>query len=164
MPRHAETRRLPWSQEQMFDLVADIDSYADFLPWVQAMRIRSTEGNVVTADMVVGFKMVRERFTSRVTLDRPEKVHVDYIAGPLKYLNNDWIFRPTLEGGCEIEFTVDFEFKNRMFERLAGMFFHEAFRRMVASFETRAAAVYGAASPGTVSASGINRSSATSAA
>lgn len=162
MPRHAETRHLAWSQAQMFDLVADIGRYDEFLPWVQAMRIRSTEGNVVTADMVVGFKMVRERFTSRVTLDRPERVHVDYISGPLKYLKNDWVFRATPDGGCDIDFSVDFEFNNRMFERLAGMFFHEAFKRMVGAFETRAAAVYGA--PGGSPASGINSSSATSAA
>lgn len=146
----------------MFDLVADIGRYAEFLPWVQAMRIRSHEGNVVTADMVVGFKMVRERFTSRVTLDRPNSVHVDYISGPLKYLTNDWLFRPASDGGCEIDFSVDFEFKNKMFERLAGMFFHEAFKRMVSAFETRAAAVYGA--PTLAAVSGISSSSATNAA
>jgi coenzyme Q-binding protein COQ10 len=150
----------------MFDLVADIGRYAEFLPWVQAMRIRSPEagdaGNVVTADMVVGFKMVRERFTSRVTLDRPDRVHVDYVSGPLKYLKNDWLFRPAPDGGCEIDFSVDFEFRNKMFERLAGMFFHEAFKRMVGAFETRAAAVYGV--PALSPASGISSSSATSAA
>nr|WP_310522368.1 type II toxin-antitoxin system RatA family toxin [Polymorphobacter sp.] len=161
MPRHSETRHLPYSADQMFDLVADIGRYAEFLPWVQAMRIRSVEGDVVTADMVVGFKMVRERFTSRVTLTRPTKVHVDYISGPLKYLKNDWGFRAAPDGGCEIDFTVDFEFRNKMFERLAGMFFHEAFRRMVASFEARAAQVYGAA---VTAPSGISSSSATSAA
>ena len=134
----------------MFDLVADVGRYDEFLPWVQAMRIRSPEpgdaGGVVVADMVVGFKLVRERFTSRVTLDRPARIHVDYVSGPLKYLKNDWVFRPAPTGGCEIDFSVDFEFKNKMFERLAGMFFHEAFKRMVGAFETRAAAVYGAGS------------------
>ena len=131
----------------MFDLVADIGSYDTFLPWVQAMRICSHEGNVVTADMVVGFKMVRERFTSQVTLERPHRVHVDYVSGPLKYLKNDWVFKAAAGGGCEIDFSVDFEFKNKMFERLAGMFFHEAFKRMVSAFEARAAAVYGSAGP-----------------
>ncbi len=144
MPRHAETRRLPYTAEQMFDLVADIGRYAEFLPWVQAMRIVSDDGTVVTADMIVGFKMVRERFTSRVTLDRPSHIHVDYIDGPLKFLNNDWTFRDAA-GGCEIDFSVDFEFKNRMFEALAGMFFGEAFKRMVGAFEMRAATVYGKA-------------------
>ena len=162
MPRHAETRRLAYTPLQMFDLVADIGRYAEFLPWVQAMRIRSAEADVVTADMVVGFKMVRERFTSRVTLTRPDKIHVDYISGPLKYLKNDWVFRTAPDGGCDIDFSVDFEFRNKMFERLAGMFFHEAFRRMVDAFETRAAAVYGAVSA--TGASGISSSSATSAA
>ncbi len=157
MPRHSETRHLAWSQVQMFDLVADIGRYAEFLPWVQGMRIRSHDGTIVVADMVVGFKMVRERFTSRVTLDRPSQVHVDYISGPLKYLKNDWMFRPAADGGCEIDFSVDFEFRNKMFERLAGMFFHEAFKRMVGAFESRAAAVYGAPMG-----SGISSSSATS--
>lgn len=160
MPRHVETRRLPYSPEQMFTLVADIGRYSDFLPWIQATRILKTDGNIVTADMIVGFKMVRERFTSRVTLTPATEVHVDYISGPLKHLHNDWVFRPGPDGACDIDFSVDFEFKNIVFEKLAGMFFHEAFRRMVGAFETRAAAVYGATS----SASGISNSSATSAA
>ena len=142
MPRHAETRRLPWTPEQMFDLVADVEHYDEFLPWVQAMRMRSNDGKVIVADMVVGFKMVRERFTSRVVLDRPSRIDVDYIDGPLKYLKNAWQFR-AVPGGCEIDFSVDFEFRNRMFERLAGMFFGEAFKRMVGAFEARAAQVYG---------------------
>ena len=143
MPKHAETRLLPWTAEQMFDLVADVGRYDEFLPWVQAMRIRSNDGTIIVADMVVGFKMVRERFTSRVTLDRPGIIHVDYLDGPLNHLKNDWIFR-NVAGGCEIDFAVDFEFRNKMFERLAGVFFGEAFKRMVGAFETRAAAVYGA--------------------
>ena len=147
MPRHSETRALPYTAEQMFDLVADIGRYPEFLPWVQATRILGREGNVVTADLVVGFKMVREKFTSRVTLDRPQRIHIDYVSGPLRYLKNDWIFRP-VQGGCEIDFTVDFEFRSRIFERLAGMFFGEAFRRMVASFESRARVIYGAQGQG----------------
>ena len=142
----------------MFDLVADVGAYDQFLPWVQAMRIRSHDDNVVVADMVVGFKMVRERFTSRVTLDRPARIHVDYISGPLKYLKNDWVFSTASDGGCEIDFSVDFEFRSKIFERLAGLFFHEAFKRMVGAFETRAAAVYSSPTP----ASGISSSSATS--
>jgi coenzyme Q-binding protein COQ10 len=143
MPHHAETRHLPYTPDQMFALVADIGRYAEFLPWVQATRILKTEGDIVTADMIVGFKMVREKFTSRVTLTPATEVHVEYISGPLKYLHNDWIFRAAPNGGCEIDFSVDFEFRNRVFERLAGMFFHEAFHRMVSAFENRAAAVYG---------------------
>ena len=161
MPHHAETRRLPYTPAQVYALVADIGRYAEFLPWVQGMRILKTEGNVVTADMIVGFKMVRERFTSRVTLSPETRVHVDYLSGPLKYLHNDWVFRPAPDGACDIDFSVDFEFRNRMFERLAGMFFHDAFRRMVGAFEARAAAIYGVPTP---VASGISSSSATSAA
>lgn len=155
MPQHTETRHLPWTPEQVFDLVADIERYPQFLPWIQALRIVRREGDVVTADMVVGFKMVRERFTSRVLLARPDRIDVDYISGPLKYLKNDWGFRAAADGGCLVDFSVEFEFKNRMFERLAGMFFHEAFRRMVGAFETRAAVVYGrpAAAPAPVAAS-----------
>jgi coenzyme Q-binding protein COQ10 len=161
MPHHAETRRLPYTPAQVYALVADIGRYAEFLPWVQGMRILKTEGNVVTADMIVGFKMVRERFTSRVTLSPETRVHVDYLSGPLKYLHNDWVFRPAPDGACDIDFSVDFEFRNRMFERLAGMFFQDAFRRMVGAFEARAAAIYGVPTP---VASGISSSSATSAA
>ncbi len=164
MPRHAETRALPYTPEQMFDLVADIGRYPEFLPWVQAMRIREASPTMLAADMVVGFKSVRERFTSRVALDRPRSIHVDYIDGPLKFLKNDWVFR-AVPGGCEIDFSVDFEFRSRMFERLAGMFFGEALKRMVGAFETRAAKIY-ASERSTVAApaSGINNSSATSAA
>ncbi len=148
MPRHSETRALPYSAEQMFDLVADIARYDEFLPWVQATRIVGREGNIVTADLVVGFKMIRERFTSRVTLDRPARIHVDYVSGPLRYLKNDWVFR-AVPAGCEIDFTVDFEFRSRLFEGIAGVFFGEAFRRMVASFEARARVVYGVPGAGT---------------
>jgi len=162
MPKHGETRFLPWTAEQMFDLVADIGRYPEFLPWVQALRITGREGDVVTADMIVGFKMVREKFTSRVTLGKPDRVAVEYISGPLKYLRNDWTFR-NVPGGCEIDFLVDFEFQNRMFERLAGMFFGEALRRMVGAFESRAAVLYGTPSA-TPTAPGIKSSSATSAA
>ena len=149
MPRHSETRTLPYSREQLFDLVADIGRYDEFLPWVQATRIVGREGNAVTAEMIVGFKMVRERFTSRATLDQPSRIHVDYISGPLRYLKNDWVFRD-VPGGTAIDFNVDFEFRSRLFEKLAGAFFGEAFRRMVASFEARARAVYGAPEGGAV--------------
>ncbi len=143
MPRHVEDRFLPYTPEQMFDMVADIGRYAEFLPWVQATRITGRSGNVVTADMVVGFKMVRERFTSRVTLNRPTMLHVEYVSGPLKYLRNDWRFDPA-PGGCTVHFTVEFEVASRLFEKLAGVVFGEAFRRMVASFEKRAAELYAA--------------------
>lgn len=144
MPKHRETRRLPWSATEMFDLVADIGRYGDFLPWVQGMRVGPAQDGVLTADMVVGFRMIREKFTSKVTLDRPRTIHVEYLDGPMKYLHNDWTFRDAAKGsGCEIDFAVDFQFRNRAFEALAGMFFTQAFERMVGAFVARAEQLYG---------------------
>jgi coenzyme Q-binding protein COQ10 len=144
MPKHHEVRRLPWSATEMFDLVADIGRYPEFLPWVQGMRVGPMQDGIVVADMIVGFRMIRERFRSRVTLERPHSVHVDYLDGPMKHLFNDWQFRDAPGGGCEIDFSVDFEFRNKAFEKLAGLFFAQAFERMVAAFVTRAEALYGA--------------------
>ena len=146
MPRHSESRTLPWSPEEMFDLVADIRRYPEFLPWVAAVRIKESSDTLLVADMSVGFKSLRETFTSRVTLNRPGHVDVDYISGPLKHLHNDWRFHPSENGGTRLEFDVDFEFKSKIFERIAGAFFHEAFKRMVASFEARALKLYGSRS------------------
>lgn len=148
MPKHREVRSLPWSASEMFDLVADVARYGEFLPWVQGMRVGPAQPladgkSVLVADMVVGFRMIREKFTSRVTLDRPHHVHVDYLDGPMKHLFNDWTFRDRADGGCEIDFAVDFQFRNRAFEALAGMFFTEAFEKMVAAFVSRAEALYG---------------------
>ncbi|MES2753959.1 MAG: type II toxin-antitoxin system RatA family toxin [Pseudomonadota bacterium] len=153
MPRHAETRRLPYTPEQMFDLVADVGRYAEFLPWVVAMRVRRDIPSETLADMIVGFKGLRETFSSRVEKQRPDRIHVDYLDGPLAYLRNDWRFRPA-PGGCDVDFAVDFAFKNRVFEMLAGQVFGQALRKMIGAFETRAAELY----------SGSNSSSAQSAA
>ena len=142
MPKHSETRHLPYTPEQMFDLVADVARYPEFLPWVSAMRVRSDSDSETVADMIVGFKGLRETFTSRVTKTRPESIDVDYLDGPLKYLRNNWRFRPE-EHGCAVDFTVDFAFKNRVFEMLAGQVFGTALRRMIGAFEDRAAKLYG---------------------
>ena len=159
MPRHNETRRLPYTPEQMFDLVADVGRYAEFLPWVSAIRVRSNTATQLTADMIVGFKGLRETFTSKVDKQRPDRIHVEYLDGPLKYLRNDWVFRP--EGtGCAVDFTVDFAFKNRVFEMLAGQVFGTALRKMIGAFEERAAVLYGTSS----ATGGISSSSAHSAA
>ncbi|MBZ6378812.1 ubiquinone-binding protein [Pacificimonas flava] len=158
MPRHKEVRHLPYSPTQMFDLVADVGGYEEFLPWVVATRVRSRSETELVADLMVGFRMVRETFTSKVALDRPHHIHVDYLDGPLRYLKNDWRFDVADDGGTDICFFVDFEFKQKLFERLAGSFFHEAFRRMVAAFEKRARDVYGA--PEAQSDSGSSSSSA----
>jgi coenzyme Q-binding protein COQ10 len=143
MPGIRETRRLPYSAEQMFELVADVARYPEFLPWVVATRVRSDDGTEMVADMLVGFKALREKFTSRVLKRRPDRLEVIYIDGPMRDLDNLWHFRPLPEGGCEIAFSVEFTFKNKMFEMLAGQYFDRAFRKMVAAFEARADALYG---------------------
>lgn len=148
MPRHEETRRLPYSPEQMFELVADVPRYPEFLPWVSAIRVRSNSEDEMLADMIVGFKGLRETFTSRVIKQRPHSVHVDYIDGPLRHLSNDWRFRPDGDGGVLIDFAVDFAFKNRMFEMLAGQVFDRALRKMIGAFEARAQALYAPAISG----------------
>ncbi len=158
MPRHTETKNLPYTPEQMFDLVADVRRYQEFLPWVAATRVRSDSPNLMVADLVVGFKAIKETFTSRVTKERPSSLTVDYIEGPLKYLHNSWSFEPDGKGGTNINFCVDFAFKSRIFESLAGQMFDRALRRMIGAFETRAHQLYGDCSEGS------SRSSAHSAA
>ena len=128
----------------MFELVADVGRYGEFLPWVSATRVRSNSETEMVADMIVGFKGLRETFTSKVAKERPGHIRVDYLDGPLKYLNNDWRFRPDGQEGTLVEFCVDFAFKNRMFELLAGQVFDRALRKMIGAFEERAAALYGA--------------------
>ena len=143
MPRHSETKLLPYTPAQMFDLVADVARYDEFLPWVVAVRVRSSNEAETVADLVVGFSAFKERFTSRVTKQRPDRITVDYLEGPLKYLKNEWRFEPAADGGTEVFFSVDFAFKSRMFESLAGAMFDRALRRMTGAFEQRAAALYG---------------------
>jgi coenzyme Q-binding protein COQ10 len=143
MPRHSETRHLPYTPEQLFDLVADVGRYDEFLPWVVAVRIRSSSETETVADLVVGFSAFKERFTSKVVKHRPDKICVDYIEGPLKYLHNEWDFEPAGDGGTNLHFSVDFAFKSRLFEALAGQMFDRALRRMTGAFERRAAALYG---------------------
>lgn len=143
MPTHAEKRILPYTPEQLFDLVAAVDRYPAFLPWCLASRITKRDGNVFYADLVIGYKMVREKFGSRVTALKPDHIHVEYLTGPMKHLSNHWRFIPQPSGGTEIDFYVDFEFKNPFFQGLMGMFFNEAVKRMVAAFEQRAKDLYG---------------------
>lgn len=142
MPTHGEKRRLPYRPEQMFALVADIEKYPQFIPWCTAARIRRHDANVIVADLMIGFKMVREKFTSRVELHRPNRIIVRYEDGPFRYLNNTWEFRDA-EGGCEIDFYIDFEFRSRVLQKLMEVLFNEAVRRMVGAFESRARDLYG---------------------
>lgn len=143
MPRHSETKHLPYTPEQLFELVADVQRYDEFLPWVVAVRVRSSSESETVADLVVGFNAFKERFTSRVHKERPTRICVDYIEGPLKYLHNEWRFDPMVDGGTNLFFSVDFAFKSRLFETLAGAMFDRALRRMTDAFEQRAAALYG---------------------
>ena len=144
MPTHAEQRLRPYKPEQLFDLGADIESYPQFLPWCLAARIRKREGDMIEADLVIGFKMIRERFTSRVHLNRSEmRIDVSYAEGPFRYLNNHWKFQPEPNGGCLVDFYVDFEFRSALLQKIIGALFNEAVRRMVAAFETRARRLYG---------------------
>ena len=144
MPRHTETRNLPYRPEQMFELVADVKRYPEFLPWVAATRIRSDDGTEMVADLVVGFKALKESFTSRVHKEYPSGIKIDYVDGPLKYLHNNWHFAADGAGGTRIDFCVDFAFRSRIFETLAGQMFDRALRRMIGAFEERAHQLYGA--------------------
>jgi coenzyme Q-binding protein COQ10 len=146
MPGIRETVSSPYSAEQMFDMVADVARYPEFLPWVVATRVRSDNDTEMVADMLVGFKSLREKFTSKVIKERPSRIEVIYVDGPMRDLDNIWRFRPAGGGGCEIDFCVDFAFKNKMFEMLAGQYFDRAFRKMVAAFQTRADELYGSSS------------------
>jgi coenzyme Q-binding protein COQ10 len=152
MPGIHEVRRLPYSAEQMFDLVADVAHYPEFLPWIMATRVRSDSDTEMVADMLIGFSAIREKFTSRVEKRRPEEICVHYVDGPLRDLDNVWVFRPLSDQACEIDFRVEFTFRNALFEKLAGQYFDRAFRKMVAAFETRAAALYGSSSSSATSA------------
>ena len=143
MPTHAEKKRLPQTQQQLFDLVADVEQYPKFLPWCVACRINRRDGNVLWSDLVVGFKMLREKFTSKVVLDRPGRIDVEYLDGPFRYLNNHWTFASLPDGGTEIGFFIDFEFRSKLLQKLMGTMFNEAVRRMVGAFEKRAHELYG---------------------
>jgi coenzyme Q-binding protein COQ10 len=149
MITHAEERLLGYSPEQMFDLVADIERYPEFLPWCIGARIRERNDTLVVADLIIGFKMIRERFTSRVSLDREHlTIEVAYADGPFKQMTNRWRFEPAPDGRCRIDFYVAFEFRSAMLQKLIGVLFHEAVRRMVSAFETRARKLYGPAHEG----------------
>ena len=139
---------MPYSADEMYALVADVESYAEFLPWCAASRIKrraQTEaGEVLDAELVISFRVFRESFGSRVTL-QPERriIDVEYLEGPFRYLNNHWHFKPISENECEVDFFVDFEFRSRMLQSLIGIVFNEAMRRIVRAFEARAEALYG---------------------
>ena len=147
MPTHGETRRMPYSARQMYDLVADVLRYPEFIPWISAARIRSVVPHVdgtqkMEADLVVSFKVFREKFGSRVLLDEPNlRLNIEYLDGPFKHMRSTWEFAD-LEGGCEVSFFVDFEFRNAVLQKVIGVVFHEAMQRIVRAFEDRAKVLY----------------------
>lgn len=152
MPTHHEVKRLPYSAAQMYDLVADVAAYPKFLPWNSAARIRSRTpvtgskgetGEVMEADLVISFKVFRERFGSRVTLwPASKRIETEYLDGPFRHMRSTWDFRD-VEGGCEVEFFVDFEFRNAILQGIIGVVFNDAMQRVVRAFERRAAELHG---------------------
>jgi coenzyme Q-binding protein COQ10 len=148
MPTHAEKRAMPYNPEQLYKLVAEVDRYPEFLPWCIAARLKSREGDLAIWDLVIGFRMIRERFTSRVTMSpggngASPRIDVAYADGPFRYLNNHWIFDRQPDGTTVIDFFVDFEFRSKLLQSIMGVLFNEAVKRMVAAFEARAKQLYG---------------------
>ncbi|MGY8999652.1 MAG: type II toxin-antitoxin system RatA family toxin [Rhodospirillales bacterium] len=142
MPTHAEKRHLPHSSQQMFNLVSDVAKYPEFLPWCVGTRIKEEDSQHIVADMVIGYKMFREKFTSRVEFSAPDRINVVYENGPFKYLNNHWIFTSEEDGSCTVDFFVDFEFHSKLLQKIIGVMFNEAVKIMVHAFEKRAAIIY----------------------
>ena len=148
MPTHSETRPLPYTAQQMYDLVADVEKYPQFLPWTAAARIRSVteqgDAQVMLADLVISFKVFRERFGSRVTLyPQVMKIDTEYLDGPFEKMVSNWAFEPAEDGGCNVSFHVDFAFRNKLLQTTATIFFNDAMQRVVRAFERRAQALYG---------------------
>jgi coenzyme Q-binding protein COQ10 len=148
MPKHTENRDMPYTASQMYDLVADVEQYPKFLPWCAAARVRSTttEGaaTIMDADLVISFKVFRERFGSRVRLYPDDmRIETEYLDGPFKYMRSNWVFSER-EPGCHVDFDVDFEFRNAILQGVIGLVFNEAMQRIVRAFEKRAEALYGA--------------------
>ena len=149
MPTHTEKRHMPYSAGQMYALVADVESYPEFLPWCAATRIRNRRpqpdgSEIMEAELVISFKVFRERFGSRVVMHpREYRIDVAYLDGPFRYLNNHWLFIPEAGGGCSVDFFVDFEFRSRTLQAIIGVVFNEAMLRIVRAFELRAEELYG---------------------
>jgi len=147
MPKHSEIRNMPYTASQMYSLVADVERYPEFLPWCSAARVRSVvkigDTEVMQADLVISFKVFRERFGSQVTLwPKIRKIDTEYLDGPFKYLQSTWAFADT-DQGCAVEFSVDFEFRNVLLQKIIGVVFDQAMHRIVRAFEDRAKDLYG---------------------
>jgi coenzyme Q-binding protein COQ10 len=143
MPVHTEKYTMAHTAEHLYDLVADVGKYPEFLPWCLGARVFKNDGKVLMADLIVGYKMFREKFTSKVELDAPNTIEVTYLNGPMKYLHNHWGFTDNGDGTCTVDFHIDFEIRNKLFQKMMGGFFTEALERMVHAFEKRADEMYG---------------------
>jgi coenzyme Q-binding protein COQ10 len=150
MPQFSTKRHVQHSASDMFDLIADVEHYPEFVPLCRSLRVRKrladADGReIIVADMTVAYKLVYETFTSRVTLDRAEhEILVEYLEGPFRKMNNRWRFHPTGQGACDVEFFISYEFRSRTLGLLMGAMFDAAFRRFSAAFERRADQIYGA--------------------
>lgn len=142
MATRLHTHYLPYRPDQLFDLVADIKKYPEFLPWCRRARILSQSETEILVDLSVGYKLFRETFRSRVHLTPKTRIDVEYITGPFHYLNNHWAFKDGPSGGTNIEFFIDFEFSNQLFQSVTKIVFESAFDRMLDAFEKRAKEVY----------------------
>ncbi len=143
MPSHSETRILPYTSQQMFDLVMDIGKYPEFLPWCIGARINSQSKNNLEADVLIGYKMFRESFSSRVHFTNPKEIEVEYLKGPMRHLHNTWIFKDLQAGRCQVDFYVDFSLKAKLLESLVDQFFQKALMKMINAFDDRAVEIYG---------------------
>ena len=143
MTTHSEQKFVPFTPDQLFEMVSDVQSYPKFLPWCVGARIRSADDELIVADLMIGYKLLRERFTSRVTLDREKwKIETEFTDGPFKFLRNQWEFKSCPEG-CQIVFLVEFEFRSTVLQKLVSVLFNEVVLRMVSAFEKRAYFLYG---------------------
>ncbi|MBI1214623.1 MAG: type II toxin-antitoxin system RatA family toxin [Alphaproteobacteria bacterium] len=143
MPTHQEKRIVPYSPEQLFGLVMDIEKYPEFLPWCIGARVNERKDNNVSAEVIVGYKVLREKFVSRVHFEPNKEIEVEYLKGPMRHLHNKWVFRALRGGQCEVDFYVDFSLNTKLLEKLVDQFFQRALVKMINAFEARALALYG---------------------
>lgn len=143
MPKHQETRLLPFTAQQMFDLVIDVECYPEFLPWCQSCQIVSQEGDFLIADLGIGYKGMSQTFRSQVNFISPSEIKVDYLEGRLKYLKNIWHFEDLQPNQCKIDFFIDFSFGRGLLQFAIEAIFEKALSQMIHSFEQRANKIYG---------------------
>jgi len=141
MPRHQEQRLLPYPHDTVLAIVRDVARYPEFLPWCVGARVYDVRDDSFTADLLIGYKIIREKYTSRVHVSAPDSVRIEYLSGPFQRLENIWHFSEPAPGQCLVDFTIDFEFRNKMLQKLASQLFLDVVRKMVGAFEARAKAL-----------------------